>query len=143
MPGAGKDEAEQVGRCPENLCIRRIKDSRALLGALVCQVSLLDSACQGFTVSDEAQTPEPSCWHSTVIYRSCWQGLVKGVCLLPGLTFHGDSPLLRPLPLFPGLFWGDWHVAPLVCLSFLEVYIVLACLPLPDHQRETLKGKFL
>lgn len=53
-------------------------------GALVCQVSLLDSVCQRFAVSDEAQTPEPSCWHTKVIYCSCWQGLVRGCCSLSG-----------------------------------------------------------
>lgn len=83
VPGAGRDEAEQVRCCPENLCICRIKDSQELMGALVCQVSLLDSMCQGFAVSDEAQTPEPNCWQSKIIYCSCWQGLVRGCCLLP------------------------------------------------------------
>lgn len=49
-------------------------------GALVCQVSLLDSMCQGFAVSDEAQTPKPNCWYTKVIYCSCCQGC----CSLPG-----------------------------------------------------------
>lgn len=58
MLGAVREEAEQIGHCCGDFCICRIKDSQSLVGALGCQVSVLESVCQGpAAVSDEVPDP--------------------------------------------------------------------------------------
>ena len=93
---AVREESEHSGCRPEDFRICRIKDGQSLVGALVCQISLLESVCQGLAaVSGEA--PDSRAKLRT-LQGYAWQPLAGVDCsegrrLLPHLVpWRAHSP---------------------------------------------------
>lgn len=116
-----------------------------LVGALVGQVSLLESVCQGHTAVSDA-TPEQNREHSRVMYSHCRHALLRGMlpaswsCPLEGRSSHlcvlGCSGKLGTCFLF-FLHLLSEKSPPLED----EAHAVLACLAPPN--RPDLSEKFL
>lgn len=97
MLEAVREESEQVGCCPEDVCICRIKGGRALVGGLVCQVSLLESACQGLAaVSGEAPDPRAKLLTLQGYLQQllAWAAQRDAACFL--VLSHGEPTVLTP-----------------------------------------------
>lgn len=84
---------------------------RVLLGALVCQISLLESTCQGLG-GISGQAPDPRAKLLTLQgylrHLLAWAAQRDAACFL--VLFHGEPTVLTPgaLPWSPWLLWEMW-----------------------------------
>lgn len=102
---AAREESRQAGWYPEDVCLRRIKAAVLLLGALVCQISLLESMCQGLG-GISGQAPDPRVKLLT-LQGYLWQLLAwaaqrDAACFL--VLSHGEPTVLTP----GALPWSPW-----------------------------------